>query len=128
MPSTEVVEVAIDAVVFSIPELLLADSRGGLYVRMPELDLTGNRVTSLGVVSVVVASANWEDLNISSYFVGSITSTSASPTTGIAAPRPSTEEFSMKLAIGLMKGSLSSSSKSSLGGGVVERLVVLLEE
>lgn len=96
-------------------------------MRMPEFDLTGSNVTSLGVVSVVVASAKCEDFNISSYFVGSITSTSASPTTGIAAPTPSAEVSSMKLDIGFMNGSLliskasrSSSSEATLKtGGVV---------
>lgn len=93
---------------------------------MPEFDLTGSKVTSLGVVSVVVASAKCEDFNISSYLVGSITSTSASPTTGIAAPTPSEELSSIKLDIGFMNGSLliskaniSSSLDATLKAGVV---------
>ena len=73
-----------------VASLLLRSSSGRLK-RMPEFERTGSRVTSLGAVSVVIPSANWEDLSISSYLLGSITSTSASPTTGMAAPMPSAE-------------------------------------
>uniref|UniRef100_A0A1A9Z9A1 Uncharacterized protein n=1 Tax=Glossina pallidipes TaxID=7398 RepID=A0A1A9Z9A1_GLOPL len=67
-------------------ELRAVSSNVGLYVLMPEFERTGNRVTSLGKISVVETSANCDERNISSYLLGSITSTSASPTTGIAAP------------------------------------------
>lgn len=59
-----------------------------------------------------VESANWDVFNSSSYFSGSMTSTSASPTTGIAAPRTSAEPSSMKLDIGLIKGSRCCSGSS----------------
>uniref|UniRef100_A0A1A9W3Z2 Uncharacterized protein n=1 Tax=Glossina brevipalpis TaxID=37001 RepID=A0A1A9W3Z2_9MUSC len=74
-------------------ELRAVSSNVGLYVLMPEFERTGNSVTNLET------SANCEERNISSYLLGSITSTSASPTSGIAAPITSAEVSSVKFSV-----------------------------